>query len=273
MKLLPTPTQQDSRIKVNNVGDSQHREERVADVVHKLTLSPVASPASHFLPPESEKGRMMTATCGRRCLESYLSLSRGGSSLKMFVEYLLLKTEWYSSKCLLTWKVSATKFNRLLFQLQPSTPRTDEIGFGLLPTPRQCEAEGGAVQNVERNAARGFSRKNLDGVAYGVKVKDIIAMLPTPRAGNPGSRPNGKGGKILAEEVAKMLPTPATRDYRGANGPEHLEKERGHHDQLPNALGMKTGLKLQPAFVEWMMGYPQGWTDLNCQNQDIEWNG
>ena len=29
-------------------------------------------------------------------------------------------------------------------------------------------------------------------------------LLPTPRAGNPGSRPNGKGGKILAEEVKKL---------------------------------------------------------------------
>ena len=28
-----------------------------------------------------------------------------------------------------------------------------------------------------------------------------VGFWPTPRAGNPGSRPNGKGGKILAEEV------------------------------------------------------------------------
>lgn len=62
-----------------------------------------------------------------------------------------------------------------------------------------------------------------------------------------------------------LLPTPATRDYKGANSAEHLAKERGHHDQLPNAIAMhgeNHGLKLQPGFVEWMMGYPIGYTDL-----------
>jgi len=51
---------------------------------------------------------------------------------------------------------------------------------------------------------------------------------PTPRAGNPGSRPNGKGGKILAEEVKK------------------LESNGG---------------QLNPTWVEWLMGWPLGWTD------------
>jgi hypothetical protein len=62
-----------------------------------------------------------------------------------------------------------------------------------------------------------------------------------------------------------MLPTPATRDYKGANGPDHMtSRDRPHMDQLPNAIahGANRGLKLQPAFVEWMMGYPEGWTDL-----------
>jgi len=39
-------------------------------------------------------------------------------------------------------------------------------------------------------------------------------LLPTPRAGNPESRPNGKGGKILAEEI-RLLPTPTATDYKG----------------------------------------------------------
>ena len=76
-------------------------------------------------------------------------------------------------------------------------------------------------------------------------------------------------GKTL-EQAINILPTPATRDYKGMNSKKHLNKERGHHDQLPNSLGMKTGLKLHPNFVEWMMGYPQNWTDLNYPKQDTE---
>jgi hypothetical protein len=105
----------------------------------------------------------------------------------------------------------------------------------LLPTPRVSEKEGSPVKNAElKNGRR--SRTNRKGVRFGVKVKDVLAVLPTPRAGNPGSRPNKKGGKVLNEEV-----------------------------------GREAGLKLQPNFVEWMMGYPQNWTDLNSRNQDTGW--
>ena len=43
---------------------------------------------------------------------------------------------------------------------------------------------------------------------------DDSVLYPTPRAGNPGSRPNGKGGKILAEEVKKKeeWPTPKANE-------------------------------------------------------------
>jgi hypothetical protein len=34
----------------------------------------------------------------------------------------------------------------------------------------------------------------------------------TPRAGNPGSRPNGKGGKVLAEQAQQSWQTPTTMD-------------------------------------------------------------
>jgi len=63
---------------------------------------------------------------------------------------------------------------------------------------------------------------------------------------------------------ANLIPTPATRDYRGANGLDHMEKDRPHMDQLPNVIahGTNRGVKLQPAFVEWMQGYPIGYTDL-----------
>jgi len=61
-----------------------------------------------------------------------------------------------------------------------------------------------------------------------------------------------------------MWPTPTTRDYKGANSDEHPAKARGHHDQLPNAVKMagdKAG-SLNPTWVEWLMGFPTGWTDL-----------
>jgi hypothetical protein len=98
-------------------------------------------------------------------------------------------------------------------------------------------------------------------------------MWPTPRAGNPGSRRNGKGGKILAEEVAiaeglrerglergKTFATPKSRDWKG-------QSQRGIHapgDALPNmdrGDGKPIGGSLNPTWVEWLLGWPLGWTD------------
>jgi hypothetical protein len=64
-------------------------------------------------------------------------------------------------------------------------------------------------------------------------------------------------------------PTPCTRDYKGINSPEGLTRKDGRSrmDQLPNAVaygGTQTPQKAQlnPSWVEWLMGWPIGWTDL-----------
>jgi hypothetical protein len=97
-------------------------------------------------------------------------------------------------------------------------------------------------------------------------------LLPTPRsregnAGSAGSIHNLKKG-YLDGVINEMIPTPAARDWKGAG--------TRNENTVPNVIegreriGTKTGLKLQPGFVEWMMGYPQNWTDLNCQKPATE---
>ena len=108
---------------------------------------------------------------------------------------------------------------------------------------------------------------------------------PTARDGSTtGARdPNerlSQGHSVGLKDQVTTWPTPAARDAKGANGPEHLAKERGHHDQLPNAVALWSGhpdptteqgglessppthtsRRLNPAFVEWLMGWPAGWS-------------
>ena len=87
-------------------------------------------------------------------------------------------------------------------------------------------------------------------------------LLPTARAGNPGSRPNKKGGKILAEEIA-MLKTPSASEAVGGwKVADKYWDAKAPKLKMRDQVGRKTGLKLQPNFVEWMQNYPPGWTDV-----------
>ena len=74
-------------------------------------------------------------------------------------------------------------------------------------------------------------------------------LWPTPRASNPGSRPNGKGGRILSEEVAIAEGLKLRGEYKA------------------------TGIQLNPAWVEWLMGWPINWTDLKPleMGKFLEW--
>jgi DNA (cytosine-5)-methyltransferase 1 len=117
----------------------------------------------------------------------------------------------------------------------------DMVAMGLLQTPGN-DAEGrGEYKDVEKIKARLKAGHQLS-------LTNQIAMLPTPQASDNRDRGSINDPCIQRRiKIKKQIPLQAI---------------------IQN--GTKTGLKLQPAFVEWMMGYPLGWTDLNSQKQDTE---
>ena len=112
---------------------------------------------------------------------------------------------------------------------------------------------------------------------------------PTPRTGG-GSRPNGKGGKVLNEEVKiaekiwergdmnrkQNWATPQASDHvEGARTATEsnqkclgrdLARLDGPQDQVSHSTsGNSQGSpKLNPAWVCQLMGLPSGWTNLGC---------
>ena len=124
--------------------------------------------------------------------------------------------------------------------------------------------------------------------AKGLPVEHLSAQAkiwPTPRSGNPGSRPNKKGGKILNEE-ASSWPTPQNGDHKACytgtqtqrmlshasvekefkcnnpTGPLAQEKQKSGNESSKNDPTLHQPLKkrLNPNFVEWLMGVPVGWS-------------
>lgn len=179
-----------------------------------------------------------------------------------------------------------------LYQLAVSERRIDETGCGLLPTPKM-EPSGPDYARQNRDGSGGDDLVTkitmLAGdtaptaihhtppqVGSGQKgtaptVRGLLPqMLTTPNCNDarevpPDLRPSryetGRTTDYLSRQIA-MLPTPDARAWKSGVG----RQENGHAPQLEAVLesqdGKRTGMKLQPAFVEWMMGYPESWTEL-----------
>ena len=69
------------------------------------------------------------------------------------------------------------------------------------------------------------------------------------------SVPHTLGLEFLSSHT-ETFPTPTARDYRSGKG----WKDTGHTPQLPEVLGGT----VNPEFVEWLQGFPIGWTELDA---------
>lgn len=192
------------------------------------------SPASLFPPQERDEEQKITASSGQRCYELYEKFSQHGSLLKTCAASLVSREDWYSSVCALRWKKLDMKSNRFVFQLAPSVRRTKESEYGLLPTASSRDWKG-----KRRSLKDGKNTSDTTGTAFGLD---------------------------LNQAIERLLPTCTTRDWKDTPGMATTGKDgRSRLDQLPRQIGANLGLKLQPGFAAWMMGFPENWTELPFQ--------
>jgi hypothetical protein len=84
-------------------------------------------------------------------------------------------------------------------------------------------------------------------------------MWPTPKASaDKYARPReNDGGDLQAAVVEWRTPQARDGDQRGPSLPQK-RVEQGHSVSVHNQIGGQ----LNPTWVEWLMGFPLGWTDL-----------
>ena len=229
----------------------------------QLTLFPADSHASRLAVPGSEEAARTTVTSGRRCLELSTRSDPVGSLVKM----LLGSSIWRSTRCYLTWKVSATPARRLLYRLVPSTPRTDATALRLWATP--TAAQRGMTS---RTAGRPMEKStNLGTQVYLAET----ALFPTPTrfdatAGDlKGKEYTGTKHAMKLIQAANLWPTPTAREYKGGRNPETLAaKGRLPSNTLSDSVKSAGGVgQLNPDWVEWLMGFPLGWSEVKCGPQ------
>lgn len=209
---------------------------------------------SPHLSPGSEEAHVMTVGSGRKLCGFCVRSAQPGPSLRILLESLLSSGVWSSSRCFLKWRLSVTPFKRFLFQLAVSTRGISGPESGLWPTPNV--PNGGRTMSEEDALRKGRTAKGKRQVG----LESAVKFWPTPRSSpneNRQTRPTasqqaGKHGMNLATAV-NLWATPTVHGNTNRVG---VSPTSG------NGLATQVGGSLNPNWVEWLMGYPIGWTDL-----------
>ena len=150
-----------------------------------------------------------------------------------------------------------------------STPalRTDVNASGSSPTP-SGNWPTPCVADVFTDRLK--SAQQVEGSMHSVNLSQAVHMWPTPRAEERQQHNSQDNGMALSLAV-KMFPTPVSKSEKGGrmglDGGSHARTAlvRDHGQQAMKDL---TGGQLNPDWVEWLMGWPIGWTDLNPLETD-----
>ena len=237
---------------------------------------------------ENKKGEMTTDISGQKCLDS-LKKSNPSSLLgRMCKDLLTSKTAWSSDRCKMTWKVKVSKSNVSLYQLQASVLGTKDLESGLWATPNTMDylpprSAAGTKKLMEGHRKGRTKPSNLREQVD----PETMKMYPTPRASGQEDAETlikRKGEKAAAQHNltahVQMFPTPsASCQLDVVAPPETVKKNSSGWSVTRVGTGTKFGAKLNdvvnkvnqpiepggklnPTFVEFLMGFPENWTKI-----------
>lgn len=208
----------------------------------QLPLSQAAFPVSPSPPPENGRALRMNATCGRKCAALLPSCGPVGCLGKM----LLASSIWGSTKRSLTWQKRDTLFSHSYFRLAVSAhgmSASELLSSRLMfPTPLASDnntARDAASLDVFLSDNGIFRKRNRNGAIWSLSLSAAVFYL-TPVASD-GFRstlkpsafdPAKKDGNLSAQIISQEQPVSETA-------------------------------ALNPDWVEWLMGFPKGWTDVS----------
>jgi hypothetical protein len=207
------------------------------ETLFPLTLYVEATPASRSAQQANDKAQRTQDTFGPGLEKPLASYDPNTQSWKTYEATLLLD----SMPFLETLPASGMTQNGTLYQLPQLVRHTVETGCSLWPTPTavtrpmegnvrlyRAKIQAGEMTETEANQMLGKSVREPQGK---------LQRWPTPTAsswGNEGSR------NILDKRIEDGTITP--------------------EDKRQMTSG--NGGRLNPTWVEWLMGFPTGWTDL-----------
>jgi hypothetical protein len=240
--------------------------------------------AKTLVPQEKElESKESDQECGEKWRGSFTKYDQNSCSWKTHQCSLLGDLDEFSE----TWPQWGLMRDGECWEQQTLAQTIKGTEYGLsekLPTPQSSD-------HITKKTSASWKAKG--GVNYTLSNPEIQMKWATPTTMDtlpPKSekallkeatqaRPNRSKPANLRDQVSNMhkWPTPTTRDYKGANGFETTKKKmedglRAHMGQLPNVVqhmeDKPIGGSLNPMWVEWLMGWPLGWTDLKPLEMD-----
>ena len=174
------------------------------------------------------------------------------------------------------------------------SPHELKKGSGFWPTP-DASPRGPAATDLVVNQSTVIRRAS--GQKRGMDLQTAAKLWPTPTANlsgeanfmeslvtkdgkpaQPGERAyspkSGKHTSVSLNRAVKMWPTPTATEHKGARKKEAMEKTGRNPltNSLRDSVEAQSGYQspegklagsLSPDWVEWLMGYPIGWTNLS----------
>jgi hypothetical protein len=192
-------------------------------------LSVEDSPVSPTVLQENARLLVMSVISQENLKESLGRLNPDGSLRRMSQGYAQVNLDGFLENSCMIFPKWGIVSDGVVGELQILEHRTTGNGSSLLPTPTTRDYKDCGLNTDYRKIAKKH------------KLAGVIAMLPTVTTPRPHD----------------------TEKTAGVYIPSQNQKD------LTFALGKNLGLRLQPGFAEWMMGFLGGWTALDVSEMPL----
>lgn len=264
------------------------------------------SPVSPSLQPGSERARMMTVISGRRCCESLDLSNPAGLLLKTFMESPAWQSDKAFLQWKMIRKANVIRVRKELLvqktisgescrELSKTSKKQDIYSRDqpmahqsfllcqlvvLEPTIRDTESlsldMGGENQDQVSPLIPTVTTQDASGHKYqkskGRICRTLAGTIPTVTKADStmgdlkGKEYNGKTKHAM--KLGQAINLCPTLNAGSSHSGFTFQELGGSKNHLRNN-GEIRGLRLQPAFAEWMMDFPEGWTALDASEMQL----
>lgn len=224
--------------------------------------------ASRTLSPGSAEPPMTTATSGPKCSESFARLNPDGSWLRMCQGYCQARLDGSLEEFSGTWPKAGIVLAGTAYQRQPLARRIEEsesLSSQSWPTPRAGKITDEQEESWRKRQAKG----DVATPPLTLAVKMWPTVTQSDGSGGPGCS-GRSGGANLRTAAQWRTPTAGMVDQARGRDSQAMRKALDKGQSFPLAAqthaeetaSVQSGGQLNPDWVECLMGFPVGWTQL-----------